>query len=47
MGMQLGLSPKGRTQRVFENKVLMGIFGPNKQEATDGEKNSFILCKLW
>jgi hypothetical protein len=32
---------KGRTYRVFENRVLRRIFGPERDEETGGRRNLF------
>jgi hypothetical protein len=40
MGVKLGLSSEGKSiDRVFENRVLRGIFGPKRDEVTGEWRN--------
>jgi hypothetical protein len=34
MGVKLGLSHQGKRARVFEDRVLTRIFGPNRDDVT-------------
>jgi hypothetical protein len=50
MDVKLGLSKQGKKHRlrIFENRLLWRIFGPEKEEVTAGWKKlhneGFIIC---
>jgi hypothetical protein len=50
MGVDLGTLREKHRLRVFENRVLRRIFGPKRDEVTEGGENyitrSFVICTL-